>query len=197
MAQYASRELVRGMAGAVMMLSCNRPRPGRDEHSQAPARLRGVDDGCQARKRPVARQGHTDFALTHTPAMDACGPSNPIAAEKNATSIPPAHHHQGKDFRALGFGWNRGTGLEPRRYRRNTLKPLRELETGTMEPWNRQRPIHIRSRAHTRICTFHGSTVPERYIDRENQSLSLAAQAVPARFHGSRINNGGNNGWQA
>jgi len=177
-----------------MMISCGRPRRLDCEHGQASARPRGapawyqvINDQWPGRATPL-------LPSAPRPAKAGNPPFAPTRASQKTTLFTPAHHGQGKISARFGCGWNRGTGLEPMRDSRKPLIELIKFATGTVEPWNRIFPIHIHAHARAEYHTFHGSTVPERYIDRCFQWVEACRTTVPARFHGSRINNRGDNG---
>lgn len=173
-----------------MTIPCDRHRPGPMQHGQASARPRGGLAWRRIRNNLAARQGRA--ASTLCPAW-VCGPSNPVGGAKTVTR-PPRPHSLQRNLHALPYMyWNRGTGTGTGCNMVQVTDIANEIakwNCGTVER------IVLYARAGARIGWFHGSTVPEGYIDRGFQSLRPCGQAVPARFHGSTNIRGVQNGGQ-
>lgn len=179
------------VSGRLMSIPCDRRRLGPMEHGQASARPCGGAAGCRGQQQLAGRQARAALVRGPTPRMAALSPSNPATGSKTVTRSPRPHSLQG-NLHALSVHvlepWNRtGTGRNMAQVA-DIANELAKWNRGTVER------ISLYARAGARIVAFHGSTVPEGYIQRGFQSLSRSRQAVPARFHGSTNIRGVQNG---
>lgn len=170
------------------VIPCDRQRRKHGERAGAAARLvtsppaRVAAAACRVTNNLAARQGRAALYRNALRGGGACAPTPTPAAQK-VTAPTPTHNYQGTKPRDLGRGGTGGTGLEPRRKSVKCMILQRNSTSGTVEPWNRVFPY---ARALARVIWFHGSTVPEGYIDRVFQSLSLLLkrfQPGSTRFH--------------
>lgn len=183
----------RHRGGTLMIIPRDRRRPGPMQHGQASARPRGGATGRRITNNVAARQGRAASTSCPEPRIAWDCPSNPVAGSKNATRLPRPHLLQRNLHGSPYAYWNRGTGSGTGRNMvqgTDIADELAKWNAGTVE----RMVLYARAGAH--VVPFHGSIVPEGYIDRGFQSLSQSGQAVPPRFHGSINIRGGKNGRQ-